>query len=51
MKLQVNSYKFEDLPKLLGQVSLIAKRYGLTKCRMIIGQTYEIDGKVIIELT
>ena len=45
MKLKVHAYKFEDLPRLMGQVSKVAKRYGKTKVSMVIGDTYEIDGK------
>ena len=46
MTLKVHSYKFEDLPRLMGQVAKVAKRYGKTKYRMVIGETYEIDGKI-----
>lgn len=42
---KVHGYKFEDLPRLMGQVSLVAKRYGKTKVNMIIGESYHIDGK------
>ena len=51
MTFKVHGYKFEDLPRLMGQVTLVAKRYGKTKVSMVIGETYEIDGmfKLILE--
>ncbi len=42
---KVHGYKFEDLPRLMGQVTKIAKRYGKTKVSMVIGETYQVDGK------
>ena len=42
---KVHGYKFEDLPRLMGQVSKIAGRYGKTKVSMVIGDTYQVDGK------
>jgi hypothetical protein len=42
---KVHGYKFEDLPRLMGQVTKIAKRYGKTKVSMMIGETYQVDGK------
>lgn len=51
MILKVHGYKSQDLPRLMGQVTLVAKRYGKTKVSMVIGETYEIDGmfKLILE--
>jgi hypothetical protein len=45
MTIKVHGYKFEDLPRLMGQVTRVAGRYGKTKVSMVIGETYEIDGK------
>ena len=42
---KVHGYKFEDLPRLMGQVTKVAGRYGKTKVSMVIGETYQIDGK------
>ena len=44
MTFKVHGHKFEDLPRLMGQVSKVAKRYGKTKVSMVIGETYHIDG-------
>ena len=41
---KVHGYKFQDLPRLMGQVTRVAGRYGKTKVSMVIGETYEIDG-------
>jgi hypothetical protein len=48
---KVHGYKFEDLPRLMGQVSKIAGRYGKTKVSMVIGETYQMDGKFNLILT
>jgi hypothetical protein len=44
MTIKIHGYKFADLPRLMGQVAKVAKRYGKTKVSMVIGETYEIDG-------
>ena len=45
MIIKVHGYKFADLPRLMGQVAKVAKRYGKTKASMVIGETYEVDGR------
>lgn len=51
MTIKVHGHKFQDLPRLMGQVTNVAKRYGKTKASMVIGDTYEVDGmfKLILE--
>ena len=51
MVFKVDGHKYEDLPRLMRQVSLVAKRYGKTKVRMVIGETYTKDGKFNLILT
>jgi hypothetical protein len=45
MNIKVHGYKFAYLPRLMGQVSKVAKRYGKTNVSMVIGDTYQVDGK------
>jgi hypothetical protein len=45
MTIKVHGYKFADLPRLMGQVTRVAGRHGKTKVSMVIGDSYEIDGK------
>lgn len=45
MIIKVHGYKFADLPRLMGQVAKVAERYGKTKVSMVIGETYEVDGR------
>jgi hypothetical protein len=42
---KVHGYKFQDLPRLMGQVTRVAGRYDKTKVSMVIGETYQVDGK------